>query len=68
MDMSVYNNPYLARGTLQFVQRIRANNPKLWERIKAEAAQQEAETLAVLQAGQDAYTDRDMQWLCEGVV
>lgn len=68
MDMSVYNNPYLARATLQFVRRVQANNPKLWERIKAEAAQQEAETLAALQDSQVDYTDGDMQRLCEGVI
>lgn len=66
MDTSVYYNIDLARATLSFVRRLRVNNPALWERIKAEAAQQEAETLAALQAGQDGYTDRDMQWICEG--
>lgn len=68
MDTSVYYNINLARATLSFVRRLRVNNPALWERIKAEAAQQEAETLAALQDSQADYTDGDMQRLCEGAV
>ena len=41
MDMSVYSNSSLVRGTLDFCRRIKRDNPELWAKIQAEAAQEE---------------------------
>ena len=38
MDMSVYSNYLLVRGTLDLCRRIKRENPALWEQIQAEAA------------------------------
>lgn len=38
MDMSVYSNYLLVRGTLDFCRRIKRENPELWAQIQAEAA------------------------------
>lgn len=51
MDMSVYSNYSLTLATLRFVKRVRAENPELWKKIQAEAAQAEREKAA---AGKEA--------------
>ena len=43
MDMSVYSNYYLVNATVNFARRVKAENPALWAKIQAEAAQAEAE-------------------------
>lgn len=38
MDMSVYSNYLLVRGTLEFCRRVKRENPELWAQIQLEAA------------------------------
>lgn len=42
MDKSVYSNYSLAIATVNFVRRVKKENPALWAQIQAEAAAEEA--------------------------
>lgn len=53
MDMSVYSNYSLVRGTLDFCRRIKRNNPELWAQIQAEAAQAERQKEAAADGCQE---------------
>lgn len=43
MDTSVYSDYRLVRGTLDFVRRVKRDNPVLWAQIQAEIAQKKME-------------------------